>query len=225
MLSVGIPKEIKANEKRVGLTPDGVQRLITLRVPVYVEKNAGALSGFTDADYTQAGATILASAADVYAKADVIQKVKEPLSAEFGFLKPKQIIFCFLHLASHENAGLVRALLQRKITSIGFEVVEEKGTLPILTPMSQIAGALGAAYGLFFAEERLVFGGEIVYPGNLKNELEAFAKAYPEEHRAIKGKKGLIFGGGIAGTAAYEMIELMGSEALIVEKAKRDVLI
>ena len=154
---MGVPKEIKPLEKRVGLTPAAVKKLTGRGIRVLIETNAGLLSGFTDSQYRQAGAEIAANGESVYSRAGLIQKVKEPLAPEFKALGG-QILFCFLHLASPENSKLREALLKSGCTAIGFETVEKDGRLPILAPMSRIAGALAAAYGAYF-QETLSFRG------------------------------------------------------------------
>ena len=124
MLSVGIPKEIKPLEKRVGLIPSAVSAFCKQGIFVRVQAGAGDASGYSDDDYQRAGAQIAATAEEVY-QADFIQKVKEPQAAEFPFLRRDQILFCFLHLASPENAGLVRALTESGAGAIAYEGVEK----------------------------------------------------------------------------------------------------
>lgn len=217
-LSVGIPKEIKANEKRVGITPECAKELTSKGIVVNLESKAGALSGFSDEAYIQAGVKIFSDKETLYGSSRIILKVKEPLAEEFPLLTKKHLLFCFLHLASHENKAIVRALIQKQVTAIGFEAVEENGVLPLLKPMSEIAGALGVAYGLYFSDLRLIFGEEIVYPGSLACDLGKFAEYYPCAYKEIAKKKVLIYGAGIAGQSAYKMAEFMASEALLVEK-------
>ncbi|MEW6106740.1 MAG: alanine dehydrogenase [Bacillota bacterium] len=147
---IGIPKEIKDNENRVGMTPAGVESLIHHSHQVLVEAEAGAGSGFTDDEYRAVGARILSTAKEVYQSSDMIIKVKEPLPPEYGLLRPGQILFTYLHLAADKE--LTEALLQARIVGIAYETIQEdNGLLPLLRPMSEVAGrmsALVAAYHL-----------------------------------------------------------------------------
>jgi alanine dehydrogenase len=143
---IGIPKEIKDNEYRVAMVPAGVRELTEAGHKVLVETKAGMGSTISDDEFAQAGAKILKSAEEVYKKSDLIVKVKEPLKEEFGYLRKDLIIFTFLHLAA--NAELTTALLKSGVTAIGYETVGEKHRgLPILTPMSEIAGRLSIQIG------------------------------------------------------------------------------
>jgi alanine dehydrogenase len=138
---IGIPKEIKSHENRVGMTPAGVADLVANKHTVYVESGAGAGSDFADVEYTAAGATILPKAADVWSKAEMIIKVKEPLEPEFALFKPGQIIFTYLHLAPDNK--LTDALLAAKVIGVAYETIElPDRSLPLLTPMSEVAGRM-----------------------------------------------------------------------------------
>ena len=138
---IGCPKEIKTQEGRVGLTPAGVDALVRAGHQVYIEHHAGIESGFTDAEYIACGAEILDSAAKVYEIADMIVKVKEPLAPEFEMLREGQTLFTYLHLAP--DPGQTQALLRKKVTAIAYETVQlPDGSLPLLTPMSEVAGRL-----------------------------------------------------------------------------------
>src|SRR5258706_13652378 len=144
---VGVPKEIKSGEFRVALTPDGAEALRAEGHRVFVQKGAGEQAGFFDTEYRKAGA-ILVDAARAW-KADLIVKVKEPLAAELKYFYPGQILFTFLHLAP--NPTLVKALLKKNVTAVAYETVEgEKRKLPILEPMSEIAGRIAALMGAFY---------------------------------------------------------------------------
>src|SRR3989338_4607159 len=120
MLTVGIPREIKTLEKRVGLTPDGAAALAKQGIAVLVQKGAGEESGFRDAAYQAAGAQLIAGAEEVYKQAGLIQKIKEPLSSEYAYFRPGQILFSFFHLASPAACDLVRALMEKKVTALAF---------------------------------------------------------------------------------------------------------
>ncbi|MBI5903363.1 MAG: alanine dehydrogenase [Deltaproteobacteria bacterium] len=143
---VGVPREIKDNEYRVGMIPSGVRALAGSGHRVLVEKGAGAGSSIDDADYRQAGAEIADSPEEVYGKADLIVKVKEPRPREYALLKKGSILFTFLHLAA--DPALAQELLKRGVTAIGYETVElDEGALPILSPMSEVAGRLAVQVG------------------------------------------------------------------------------
>jgi alanine dehydrogenase len=140
-MRIGCPKEIKPQEGRVGLTPAGVDALVRAGHQVYVQHNAGQESGFTDNEYASVGAQIMAKPEEVYDIADMIIKVKEPLVSEYDLLKEGQILFTYLHLAP--DPGQTKALLDKKITAIAYETVQpEDGSLPLLAPMSEVAGRL-----------------------------------------------------------------------------------
>lgn len=218
MLTVGIPKEIKTREKRVGLTPEMVKALRKLGIPVLVQKGAGSESGFSDEDYLRADADLVSDAKELYARADLIQKVKEPLAAEYPLLRRGQILFCFLHLASPAHCDLAKALVRSGVTAIGFETLEANGRMPILAPMSEIAGGLSAVFAGYFSSISLVEDHRIKYPGNFFEELEKVASLYPSIPAALKLKNVLIFGGGVAGQKAMEVAIEMGAAVTVVEK-------
>jgi alanine dehydrogenase len=145
-MKIGIPREIKDNEFRVAMTPSGVRALTLAGHTVDVEKGAGEGSGILDETFRDAGAAILSTAGEIYGRADVIVKVKEPLPSEYPHLREGQILFTFLHLAA--NLPLTQALMDRGVTAIAYETVaEEGGTLPILTPMSEVAGRMSVILG------------------------------------------------------------------------------
>lgn len=136
---IGVPKEIKTAEKRVAVTPQGVDALVSHHHRVVVEKGAGQGSGFSDQEYQTAGADLVEKAGDVWAEANLIIKVKEPLEPEFSLMKLGQVLFTYLHLAADRK--LTERLLERRITGIAYETVQEaNGMLPLLRPMSEIAG-------------------------------------------------------------------------------------
>ncbi len=150
-MRIGCPKEIKPQEGRVGLTPAGVDALVRAGHQVYVQKNAGQESGFSDNEYMAVGAQILSTPKEVYDIADMIIKVKEPLPSEYDLLKEGQILFTYLHLAP--DPAQTKALLERKITAIAYETVQpEDGSLPLLAPMSEVAGRLSVQIGAHLLE-------------------------------------------------------------------------
>lgn len=150
-MRIGCPKEIKPQEGRVGLTPAGVDALVRAGHQVYMERNAGICSGFTDEEYIAVGAQILATPAEVYGIADMIVKVKEPLVPEYELLREGQILFTYLHLAP--DPGQTQALLRKKVTAIAYETVQlADGSLPLLAPMSEVAGRLSVQIGAHLLE-------------------------------------------------------------------------
>jgi alanine dehydrogenase len=150
-LLVGVPAETKVDEFRVALTPDGVRELAAQGVPVLVEAGAGAGSSLTDDDYTRAGAEVVKAAAEVWERADLICKVKEPQPHEFEHFRPDLTIFTFLHLAAYPEVG--DALVERAVTGIAYETVQlEDRSLPLLAPMSEVAGRMAAQIGAHYLE-------------------------------------------------------------------------
>lgn len=144
-MRIGVPRETKTLEGRVGLVPEACAELVRRGHEVFVEAGAGAKSGFPDALYQAAGVKLLPDAAAVYEKAQLIVKVKEPTEGELGLLRKDHVLFCYLHLAAASD--LLRRLLDIGLTAVGFETVEENGTLPLLAPMSNIAGRLAVQIG------------------------------------------------------------------------------
>ncbi len=142
---IGVPKEIKSDEFRVGITPSGVMECIKAGHSVFVEFGAGVGSGFTDAQYSDAGAVILNTADDIYAGADMILKVKEPIEVEYVRLKEAQILFTYLHLAADKR--LTEVLCEKKITALAYETLKVGRRLPLLEPMSEIAGRMATLFG------------------------------------------------------------------------------
>ena len=145
---IGIPKEIKNNENRVALTPAGVQSLVAKGHVVLIETNAGLGSGFADADYANQGAKIVATAAEAWA-AELVVKVKEPLAAEYGFLREDLLLFTYLHMAAAPE--LADAMVNAKTTGVAYETVRsQEGHLPLLVPMSEVAGRMAVQIGAHF---------------------------------------------------------------------------
>ena len=181
---IGTTKELKNHEYRVGITPDNVLGFVADGHTVLVETGAGEGAGFPDAQYAQAGAVIVDTPAEVFAKADMIIKVKEPEACEYAYLRENQILFTYLHLAP--NPELAEALISRNVKAVAFETITDKeGNLPCLRPMSQIAGRLSIQEGAKYLEKN--FGGRGILLGGVPG--------------VARGKI-VIIGGGIAGTFA-----------------------
>jgi len=150
-LTVGVPRERKDGEYRVAITPDGVHELRVHGVPVLVERDAGAGSSITDDDFAAAGAELIADAADVWARADLVLKVKEPQPDEFAYLRPGLVLFTYLHLAAYPDVA--DALLRDKVVGVAYETVQlASGALPLLAPMSEVAGRMAPQLGAHFLE-------------------------------------------------------------------------
>ncbi|MGE5674652.1 MAG: alanine dehydrogenase [Mycobacterium leprae] len=197
---IGLPKEIKANENRVGMTPAFVSAMVKSGHQVFVEKEAGKGSGFDDSDYVAAGATILPTAAEVWNKAEMIVKVKEPLAAEYGFFREGQILFTYFHLAPEPE--LTHALMEKKVIAVAYETVQPAdGSLPLLTPMSEVAGRMSVQIGAHFLEK--AFGGRGVLLGGVPGVQPADV---------------VIIGGGVVGTNAAKMAMGMGANVTIIDK-------
>ena len=149
---IGVPKEIKNNENRVAVTPAGVKELVAHGHTVYVQHTAGEGSGFSDDEYAAAGATILPTIEDTYAIAEMIIKVKEPIEPEYKLVRKGQILFTYLHFASDE--ALTLAMVESGATCIAYETVRDRrGTLPLLIPMSEVAGRMSVQEGARFLEK------------------------------------------------------------------------
>jgi alanine dehydrogenase len=195
---IGIPKEIKDHEYRVAMTPGGVRQLAELRHQVFVETEAGTGSGFIDADYRAAGAEIVPDATAAWS-ADLVVKVKEPLPSEYAFLRPDLILFTYLHLAAERELTL--EMLNRKVTGIAYETVElPDGQLPLLKPMSEVAGKLAVQMGAFYlvrhhgGSGKLLGGVAGVEPGRVT-----------------------IIGAGIVGANAARIALGMGAEVTVLD--------
>jgi alanine dehydrogenase len=150
-LTVGVPREIRPEEHRVAITPDGVRELLHAGADVLVERGAGVDSSIPDDDYARAGATIISSAAEVWERAGLICKVKEPLESEFGFFRPGLVVFTYLHLAAYP--AVADALVTSGVTGIAYETVQlDDGALPLLAPMSEVAGRMSVQIGAHYLE-------------------------------------------------------------------------
>ena len=198
-MRIGCPKEIKAQEGRVGLTPAGVDALVRAGHRVYIENNAGIQSGFTNEEYTAVGAEILATAKEVYDAADMIVKVKEPLAPEYALLKEGQILFTYLHLAPDPEQ--TEALLKKKITGIAYETVQlPDRSLPLLSPMSEVAGRLSIQTGARLLESN--YGGRGILLGGVTG---------------VERSNVVIVGGGNVGTNAAKMAVGLGANVTILD--------
>ncbi|MEH7356045.1 alanine dehydrogenase [Neobacillus drentensis] len=195
---IGVPKEIKNNENRVALTPAGVVSLLNAGHAVLVEKDAGIGSGFTNDDYAKAGAEILESAGHVWAKSEMIMKVKEPLSSEYQYFRPGLILFTYLHLAAEPS--LAKALKENGVIAIAYETVAVNRTLPLLTPMSEVAGRMAAQIGAQFLQKNN--GGQGILLAGVPG---------------VNRGKVTIIGGGIVGTNAAKMAIGLGADVTIID--------
>lgn len=195
---IGIPKEIKNNENRVAITPAGVVALKKSGHQVLIEQGAGLASGFEDADYKAAGADILAEAKDVWGKADMVMKVKEPISSEYGYFRKGLVLFTYLHLAAEPK--LAKALVDSGVTAIAYETVEVNRTLPLLTPMSEVAGRMASQIGAQFLEKSK--GGKGILLSGVPG---------------VKRGKVTIIGGGVVGTNAAKIAVGLGADVTLID--------
>src|SRR5580700_8972099 len=195
---IGVPKEIKGQEYRVALLPSAAYQLIKRGHQVLVERNAGAGAGYPDADYAQAGATLVNDHADVFSEADMVVKVKEPLPAEYSLLKPGQILFTYLHLAASRE--LTDALMKSNVTGLAYETIEVNRRLPLLEPMSEIAGRMSILVGGYFLAKHN--GGSGVLLGGVPGVLPG---------------KVVVLGGGSSGINAARMAQGLGADVTILE--------
>lgn len=224
-LIVGVPREVKIRERRVGLTPRGAAALISKGLKVLVEKGAGGASDFSDEAYANAGA-FLTGGEELYASAGLILKVKEPQLSEFPRLRSGQYLFCYLHLASPENRPLVDALMDQGVTALAFESLEVEGRRPLLKPMSEIAGGLASAFGTFLVGLMGKMSGTFKLPSDFSQTLDEIARVYPEPPAGAQAPYTLIWGGGTAGEKALDFCLRMGGRAALVESnaARREEL-
>src|SRR5262245_20342488 len=154
-MKIGLPKEIKDNEYRVGLTPAGVHALVAAGHSLFVQKTAGEGSGFTDDQYVKAGGQLLDTADEVWQTGDMIVKVKEPVAPEYPRMRENQLLFTYLHLAPEFE--LTKQMMERKVTGVAYETItDRKGRLPLLTTMSEIAGRMSVQVGLTYLERKNV---------------------------------------------------------------------
>jgi alanine dehydrogenase len=195
---IGVPKEIKEQEYRVALLPSGAYQLIKRGHEVLVERGAGLGAGYPDSEYEQAGAKLLDSHEEIFQRAALVIKVKEPLAAEFKLLRPGQILITYLHLAA--NRSLTEALIQSGITALAYETVEVNRRLPLLEPMSEIAGRMSILVGGYFLQKH--FGGSGVLLGGVPGVLPG---------------KVVVLGGGAAGINAARMAQGLGADVTVLE--------
>ena len=196
---IGIPKEIKNNENRVGMTPAGVKELVNHGHTVYVQHTAGEGSGFSDDEYTAAGAAILPTIEDVYATAEMIIKVKEPIEPEYKLVRKGQLLFTYFHFAS--DRALTEAMIASGATCIAYETVRDRhGALPLLIPMSEVAGRMSVQEGARFLEK----------PQGGKGKLLGGVPG-------VKPAKVLIIGGGVVGRNAAVMAAGLGADVTITD--------
>ncbi|WP_174874066.1 alanine dehydrogenase [Vogesella oryzae] len=198
---IGVPKEIKNHEYRVGLTPSGVREIVTAGHKVVVQTQAGLAIGFTDEHYLQAGASIAASAEAVFAAADMIIKVKEPQPVECRMLRPGQVLFTYLHLAPDPEQ--TRLLVESQAIAIAYETVtDERGGLPLLAPMSEVAGRMAVQAGAHALEKAQ--GGRGVLLGGVPGVAPA---------------KVVVIGGGVVGLNAARMAQGLGADVTLLDKS------
>ena len=197
---IGVPKEIKNNEFRVSATPSGVHALVKAGHKVLVEEGAGTGSAITDADYIAAGASIISNVDEVWAKADLILKVKEPIAAEYPRMRKGQVLFTYLHLAASKPC--TDALLKSGTTAIAYETVEVNGTLPLLAPMSEVAGRLSVQVGAFALQK----------PNGGRGVLLAGVPG-------VAPGKVVVIGGGVAGLNAAVIAMGMGADVTVLDRS------
>lgn len=196
---IGVPREIKNNESRVGMTPAGVYELVKNKHTVYVQSSAGEGSGFFDDDYRKAGAIILDTIGQVYAMSEMIVKVKEPITEEYSLVQKNQVVFTYFHFASSEP--LTKAMIASESICIAYETVEdEEGTLPLLTPMSEVAGRMAIQQGAKYLEKPVKGRGVLLggVPG-------------------VAPGKVLILGAGVVGIQAAKMAAGLGAHVTIMD--------
>lgn len=196
---IGVPKEIKNNENRIALTPSGATELVKNGHEVYIQKSGGLGSGFTDDQYTEVGAKILPTIEDVYAKAEMIMKVKEPIEQEYKLIKKDQLVFTYFHFASYEP--LTKAMVESGAVCLAYETVEKADrSLPLLIPMSEVAGRMSVQQGAKWLEKPMKGRGILLggVPG-------------------VRPAKVLVIGGGIVGTEAAKMAAGLGADVTIMD--------
>ena len=200
---IGVPKELKNNEYRVGVVPGGVRMLSAAGHDVYIQKSAGEDSGILDKDYQKAGAKLVDTIEEIYERADMVVKVKEPLPVEYGLIRENQILFTYLHLAPAPE--LTNALIKSKCIGLAYETVEmPDGTLPLLVPMSEVAGRIAPQVGAYYLEK--AYGGRGVLLGGVPG--------------VARGKVTII-GGGISGINACKIAAGMGANVTILDISQK----
>jgi alanine dehydrogenase len=198
-MRIGVPKEVKSDEYRIAMMPVGAEVLTKAGHEVFIETNAGASSGFPDADYTQAGAKIVATPEEVFDNADLIVKVKEPQPQEIARFKPGQIVFTYFHFAA--SSELTQSCLESEIIAIAYETIKDKsGTLPLLTPMSEIAGKMSIQEGAKYLEKPMMGRGILL--GGVPGVAPANV---------------VVLGGGVVGTNAAKVAAGLGAHVVIMD--------
>lgn len=198
-MKIGLPKEIKDNEYRVGLTPAGVRALTDAGHNVFVERNAGEGSGFGNDLYERAGATLLDTADEIWQTGDMIVKVKEPVAPEYPRMRENQLLFTYLHLAPEFE--LTKQMMERKVTGVAYETITDRyGRLPLLTPMSEVAGRMSVQVGATYLEK--MNGGRGILLGGVPG---------------VPAANVVIIGGGIVGTEAAKMAVGLGAKVTIID--------
>lgn len=196
---IGVPKEIKISENRVGMTEAGVKQLVKEGHTLLVEKDAGVGSGITNEQYEKAGAKIIDTKKEVYAKAQMIMKVKEPLPDEYDLMQENQIIYTYLHLAAEPK--LTKVLCERKVKAVAYETIQyDDMSLPLLTPMSEVAGRMATQVGAFYLQRD--HGGKGILLGGVTG---------------VKPGRVTIIGGGVVGTNAAKMAMGLGAHVTILD--------
>ncbi|MEC3883941.1 alanine dehydrogenase [Halobacillus sp. HZG1] len=195
---IGIPKEIKNNENRVAITPSGVINLMKAGHTIRIETQAGTGSNFTDEEYRDAGAEIVETASDIWSNSEMVMKVKEPLPSEYGYFRKGLILFTYLHLAAEPE--LTKALVENEVTAIAYETVAVDNKLPLLTPMSEVAGRMATQVGAQYLEKS--FGGK----GILLSGVPGVSRG-----------KVVIIGGGIVGTNAAKIAIGLGAHVTVLD--------
>ena len=196
---IAVPKEIKTNENRVALTPAGTLELTKRGHQVYIQHSAGENSGFPDSEYEAAGASILPTAEECYSRAEMIMKVKEPIESEYKLIKPDQLVFTYFHFASYEP--LTKAMIESRAVCLAYETVEMPDrSLPLLVPMSEVAGRMAVQEGAKFLEKPM--GGIGILLGGVPG---------------VPPAKVLVLGGGIVGTQAAKMAAGLGAQVTLLD--------
>jgi alanine dehydrogenase len=196
---IGVPKEIKPSENRVGLTPGGVMEFVKRGHTVYIQSSGGSGSGFEDEMYEEAGGKILSTIEEIYAIAEMIVKVKEPIESEYPLIKKDQLLFTYFHFASYEP--LTMAMIERGGVCLAYETVKSKdGSLPLLVPMSEVAGRMSIQQGAKYLEKPM--GGRGILLGGVPG---------------VQPAKVLVLGGGVVGTQAAKMAAGLGADVTLMD--------
>ena len=200
-MKIGLPKEIKDNEYRVGLTPAGVHALTGAGHQVFVQKSAGEGSGFSDDQYVSAGGNLVETADDAWGEGDMVVKVKEPIAPEYPRMRENQVLFTYLHLAPEFE--LTKQMMERKVTGVAYETItDHHGKLPLLTPMSEVAGRMSVQVGATYLEK--MNGGKGILLGGVPG---------------VPAANVLIIGGGVVGTEAAKMAVGLGAKVTIIDRS------